>query len=206
MSGEKMTKSERVELGQLIRKRERVMKSFAAERAVNMMAEFDKQSAAVYAFDQDEVWEKSVKEAETAVAKANKEIAARCAKLGIPEEFAPHVDFGWAERGQNAVASRRAELRRMALSRVRAIEAETITKIERLSLNAQTEVIANGLESQAARDFLEKMPSLEVLMPALDVQAIKELQDKEYEKRQKFMKAFITQSEKRLETFVTKAS
>ena len=45
-----MTKSERSELGQLIRKRERVMKAAAAERAAQMIAELDTQSAAIYSF------------------------------------------------------------------------------------------------------------------------------------------------------------
>jgi hypothetical protein len=169
MTQTKMTKGERVELGQLIRKREKVMKSFAAERAAQMLAEFDRQSAEIYSFDQDETWKKATIEARTAVAEANKIIASRCKEMGIPEEFAPSVDFGWHERGQNEVAGRRAELRRMASSRIKAIEAETITKIERMSLTAQTEVIANGLESAAARQFLDSMPSLESLMPSLNM-------------------------------------
>lgn len=187
MNGEgRMTKSERVELGQLIRKRERVMRSLAAERAANMMAEFDQQSATIYKFDQDEVWEESTKAAQAVVDDANKKIAVRCMELGIPEEFAPSIDFGWCGRGENAVASRRTELRRMAASRVKAIELETLTKIERLSLQAQTEVIANGLVSKASRQFLENMPSLEVLMPALDVNEIKRLQDKKLQERNRF--------------------
>lgn len=185
MSNEKMTKSERVELGQLIRKREKVMKSFASERAAKMMAEFDEQLATIYKFDQDEVWEASTKEAQRVVDEANAKVAERCRDLGIPEEFAPSLDFGWQGRGQNEVAGRRGELRRAALSRVKAIEAETITKIERMSLQAQTEVIANGLESIAAKEFLEKMPSLEVLMPTLDAQEIKAVQDEEEAKRER---------------------
>lgn len=174
---EKMTKSERVELGQLIRKRERVMKSLAAERAANMLAEFDTQSAAIYSFDQDDIWEKSTKEAAKVVAEANVKIAERCRELGIPKEFAPSLSFGWSERGQNAVASRRSELRRMARSRIAAIEKEALTKIERLSLTAQTEVIANGLESAAARQFLEKMPELESMMPTINAAELKQIQD-----------------------------
>jgi hypothetical protein len=174
-----MTKSERSELGQLIRKREKVMKSFASERAAKMLADFDEQSATLYSFDQDEVWKESTTRAQQVVEKANAEIAARCQELGIPKEFAPSLDFGWAERGQNQVAGRRAELRRAAASRIKSIEAETITKIERLSLVAQTEVIANGLESAAARTFLEKMPSLESMMPSLDVAELKRTLEEE---------------------------
>lgn len=174
---DKMTKSERSELGQLIRKRERVMKCLASERAAAMLAEFDAQSATIYSFDQDETWKKSAEEAQKIVDEANETIAARCKEMGIPKEFAPSLAFGWMERGQNMVASRRAEFRRMAKSRIAAIEKEAVSKIERLSLTAQTEVIANGLESAAARQFLERMPELESMMPAINAMELKQIQD-----------------------------
>lgn len=174
---EKMTKSERSELGQLIRKRERVMKAAAMERSAAMLAEFDTQLTAIYSFDDDEVWAKANAEADKAVEAANAEIAARCEVLGIPKDFAPSLVFGWRERGQNAVKARRTELRQMARSRIAKIEKEAITKIERMSLEAQTEVIANGLQSKAALDFLEKMPTLESLMPALDANELKQIND-----------------------------
>jgi hypothetical protein len=48
------------------------------------------------------------------------------------------------------------------------VEKEAKAQIEHLSLTAQTEVIANGLESDAAKSFLDKMPSLEKLMPSIN--------------------------------------
>jgi hypothetical protein len=153
------------------------MKSIATERAAAMLAEFDQQLAAIYSFDDDEVWERANAEAEKAVNEANEKIAERCNQLGIPKEFAPSLAFGWYGRGQNAVASRRVELRRMAKSRIAAIEKEATSKIERLSLTAQTEVIANGLESAAARDFLEKMPTIESMMPTINAVELKQIQD-----------------------------
>ena len=164
-----MSRAERSELGAIVRKRERVMKAAARERSTQLLAEFDAQSARIYEFDDDEVWRAATNEANEAVAAAQQAIAERCRQLGIPPEFAPSVSFNWYGRGENAVASRRAELRRMAKSRIEAIEQETITKIEALSLSAQTEIVITGLESAAARTFLEKMPSVEALMPAIDV-------------------------------------
>lgn len=175
---DKMTKSERVEITQLIRKRERVMKKLASERAAQMVAEFEEKSAAIYSFDQDEVWAKAVEEAQKVVDQANKTIAERCLELGIPPEFAPSLSFGWRGRGQNEVASRRAELRRVAASQIKAIEADAVSKIERMSLEAQTAVVAHGLESDAAKNFLDKMPGLEALMPSVDVESVKQLRDK----------------------------
>jgi hypothetical protein len=53
----RMTKGERTELGMLIRKREKMLKSMADEYGAKRLAEFETQIAAEYSFDQDEVWE-----------------------------------------------------------------------------------------------------------------------------------------------------
>jgi vacuolar-type H+-ATPase subunit H len=125
-TNDKMTKSERTELGQLIRKRERVMKAQATERAAQMLAEFDAQCAQLYSFDDDEVWKQATEAAEKVVAEANATIKARCKKLGVPAEFAP------------------------------------------------------SLVSADARKFLEQMPALEVLMPAINVKQLKQIADKKH--------------------------
>lgn len=179
---DKMTRTERQELGQLIRKRERVMKAQVAERGAAMLAEFENQVGSIYSYDQDETWAKAMQAAEKAVEDANKVVAERCKELGIPKEFAPSVAMGWMERGQNMVAKRRGELRLMAKSRIAAIEKEAIVKIERLSLEAQTEVVTNGLVTAAAKEFLERMPTLEVLMPALDARELKKISDRKHKK------------------------
>lgn len=162
-----MTRQERAEIGALIRKRERVMKAAASERAAAMMAEFEQQCASVYSFNDDEVWKAAAEQAKKVVADAQAVIADRCAELGIPKEFAPGIDVRWYERGQNAVKQRREELRRVAKSRIEAIEKEAVTKIERASLEAQSEVMISGLETDAAKLFLSNMKSVDELMPSL---------------------------------------
>lgn len=179
----KMTKGERVELGQLIRKRERVMKSMAVERSAAMLEEFETQCGAIYSFDDDETWKKSFEEADKIAEQAAAVVADRCKELGIPEEFAPTLQVNWYSRGQNAVASRRSELRRIAKAQIAALEKEALTKIERMSLEAQTEVITHGLESDAARGFLERMPDITSLMPVLNITEIKQIQDSKTQKK-----------------------
>ncbi len=119
-------------------------------------------------------------EARSMVEQANRQIADRCKELGIPEEFAPSCTFWWNGRGHNAVAARRAELRRAAKSKIDALEKEAITKIERMSLDAQTEVIASGLTSDAAKTFLNTMPSMDSLMPPIEIGEMQALIDKRH--------------------------
>ena len=81
-----MTKSERQELGMLIRKRERVMKSQAHERSAHMVAEFEGAIAKVYHYDEDPIWQRATAEAEKVVDAAQATISGRCAELGIPAQ------------------------------------------------------------------------------------------------------------------------
>jgi hypothetical protein len=163
-----MSKSEREDLQRLIRQRERVLKSAARQRSAELLADFENQMGQEYSFDQDEIWEQAVKSVAPLVKKAAVQIAARCRELGIPERFAPGLDLEWHHRGyDNSIERRKKELRRMAETGVEAIEARAIVEIEVSCLDAQTQLAIAGLSSNAAQQFIEKLPSIETLMPAL---------------------------------------
>ena len=57
----RMTKAERGDLLSLVKKRERVMKTMAAERSAEMIAEFEAQAAKIYSFNDDAVWQKAAR-------------------------------------------------------------------------------------------------------------------------------------------------
>jgi hypothetical protein len=65
-----------------------VLKSAAKQRSAELLADFENQMGREYSFDQDEVWAKAVEIADRDVKKMQKQIAARCKQLGIPERFA----------------------------------------------------------------------------------------------------------------------
>ena len=168
-----MTKSEREDLQRLIRQREKVQKSAAKQRSTDLLADFENQMAAEYAFDDDAVWAEATKEAEREVAKAQQRIAQRCQELGIPKDFAPSLYLNWHHRGYgNAVKQRREELRRAAVAQIESLERQAIVRIEQASVEAQTEIALAGLTTEAARAFVEKLPTIECLMPALSYQEL----------------------------------
>jgi hypothetical protein len=166
-SAAQMTKGEREDLQRLVRQREKVLKSAAKQRSRELLANFENQMGQQYSFDQDEVWAEAVRMAKGEVGKANARIADRCAQLGIPQRFAPSLKDVWFDRGENMLKERRAELRKMAQTRIAAIEQAAIVKIEMSCLEAQTSLALAGLTSDAARQFIEQLPSPEKLMPAL---------------------------------------
>jgi hypothetical protein len=163
-----MTRGERDDLRKLVHQREKVLKSAVKQRAAELVADFENQLGTQFSFDQDEVWEKAAGIAKAAVVKANAQIAARCRELGIPERFAPGLEVAWRHRGyDNGVKERRAELRRMAQTQVEALEAKAVVEIEMACLEAQTALAVASLTSDAARQFIERLPAIEVLMPKL---------------------------------------
>jgi hypothetical protein len=164
---QQMTKGEREDLQRLVRQREKVLKSAAKQRSAELLADFENQMGSKYSFDDHEVWTEATRVAEQTIGKCNAQIAAQCVKLGIPRRFSPKLSSLWWDRGENMVKERRKELRDMAQSRVEAIERAAIVQIEMSSLKAQTSLAVAGLTSDAAAQFIEQLPSVEKLMPAL---------------------------------------
>ena len=65
-----MTRAEIDALQRLIRQREKVLKSAAAQRSAELVADFENQMGSQYSFDQDEVWAKAAEAADREVKKA----------------------------------------------------------------------------------------------------------------------------------------
>jgi hypothetical protein len=165
-------KGEREDLQRLVRQRERVLKSSARQRSAELISDFESQMAAQYSFDQDETWREARQRAQREVEKAQKQIAARCAELGIPARFAPTIEMAWYRRGENSVKERRDELRRVAQAQVAAIERRAFVEIETSCLDAQTKLAIAGCTSDMARTFVESLPAVDTLMPRLSYAAI----------------------------------
>lgn len=163
-----MTGAERSDLLKIVRQRERVAKAGAARRAAELVADFEGQLATEYSWADDEVWREAHQAAREAAADAQRVITERCAELGIPGTFAPQLlGPSWYQRGENAVASRRTELRRVATTRIAALEKGAKAEIERRSLEVQERIIVGGLASAEARAFLDSIPAVDSLMPPL---------------------------------------
>jgi hypothetical protein len=168
MTDSEMTKSERQLIGRLIQNREKVLKSAAHVRSAELLAEFENQMGAKYDPKHDPIWKEAYDAARRVVEKQAKIVAARCRELAIPESMSPRIVFYWSENGVSEW--RKQELRKMAKTRIDAIQKQACIEIEMASLEAQAEVIHTALTSEAAKSFVEKLPSIASLMPALSFQ------------------------------------
>jgi hypothetical protein len=170
--GGTMKRTEREDLLQVCRMRERVAKAEATMVAAKRKGEFEAQLASIYSYDKDEVWKQWHEYAQAATQKAQEQIAKRAKELGVPPSFAPSIQTCWYGRGENAVRNRRAELTRVAYRKIEQLEKEAKLQIERASVDIQTRLVAGGLESAEARAFLEEMPSATQLMPVVSVEDV----------------------------------
>jgi hypothetical protein len=171
----KLTRAEQTDLLRVIRGRERVAKAAVAERAAALRTDFEAQISKRYRFDDNAIWSAAMEAAKRAADEARATIDAECERLGIPPEFRPGIERPhWYGRGENSVRERRAELRRLAYAQIEEAERRAKLQIERTSVQAQSEVIATGL-SATAKVFLDSLPSVETLMPALELERVEQL-------------------------------
>jgi hypothetical protein len=166
-----MTKAERNELVKILKMRARVANRVVTQRAAQLEADVEQQLATEYKID-EAAWAELTLAATQAVEQADAELAKRCRALGIPEEFRPSLHVSWYDRGENADAKRRTELRRVAYTKIEAMAQQARVGIETAALDGLTQLAAGALESAAAQAFLAKMPTVEALMPALDVSTL----------------------------------
>lgn len=164
----KLSRNETHDLSMIIKERTKVLEAHADEQAAKCMADFEKKVAAIYTFDQDEVWKRATEDAMAVVKTSQDKIEAQCKKLGIPKDLAPQLALGWQGRGQMKSAERRAELRRVAKAEVESMKLAAITKIRKQSLDLRTQIVAMGLLTPEATMFLESLAPVEDAMRSVD--------------------------------------
>lgn len=170
------THRERDALLRVARMNARLAKDGVAQREAQLLAKADEDLAAAYRFD-DDAWAEITRAAEAALYRADQRIAQACRDLGIQERFRPQLTISWSGRGENAMAERRAELRRVARAKIKAAGQEARLAIDRQAAKVMTELIAGGLKSAEAKALLESIPAADKLMPPVAVAELETASD-----------------------------
>jgi hypothetical protein len=163
-----VNRADRDDLARVARMRVKLGKTKAKEREKVLLAEAEDLLSAEYDA-RDDMWAEATKLAQQACAAANERIQQQCAVLGIPARFAPQLDLRWYGRWETGSKDRRAELRKLATTRLAALTAAAVSALDEWLVDTETALIADGLESDEARTCLERMPTAERLMPPLSL-------------------------------------
>lgn len=170
-----MSKTERNDLRAFIRRRSKAARTQAELRAAELKADVEGKLGAIYSPDDDAAMRQLLDEAEAAIEDVRHRLTARCEELGIPANLGPTIGSFWLGRGENSLRERRSELRRMAHSRIEAMQRRAYAEIERQAVELEGTLITGGLESDAAKQFLAELPNVDQLMSPLDASEIKQL-------------------------------
>jgi hypothetical protein len=167
-----MTKSEQTNLLRLGRLNKDGAIAAQKEQTKAALAEFEMRLASEFSYDQREAWADLMAAAKSHVAEIDRRLAEDCRRLGIPEGFRPSIDLLWYKRGENASNERRTELRRVAITRLAALEASALARIEDGYRRFQTAVLTAAIDSGEARQLLGGLPTAEQLLPDVDYQSV----------------------------------
>lgn len=163
-----MTKAERLELTKIVRARAKIAKDDIGARQAQILADAESQLSKKFHED-DEAFQEVMREARKYMSEVTAKINAKCAEMGVPADFRPSVNTYWFSRGENADPKRRAELRKLVQAQAEASARVARLEIDRQSVTLQEQLMAGSLESDAAKAFLESLPTPEELMPPLPV-------------------------------------
>ena len=163
---DRMSSAERSELSKVVRIRSRLAKKEVDVLVARLLANVEQQLAARFSEDHKRFADVTA-EARKVIEQSDKEIAKRSKEMGIPEQFRPGLELIWIGRGENAFKERRRELRAVAQTELEARGQDAKLAIDRAEAALLTEIMAEGLTSEAAKKFLERMPTPEQLMPKL---------------------------------------
>jgi hypothetical protein len=145
----------------------------AKRHTADAAADFEMRLAAEFSYDKREVWSELMRSAKARVAELDRQLAADCLRLGIPNNFRPSINVFWSGRGENASKDRRTELRRVMHSRLVALERAAIEAIEVGHRQFATAVLTAAIDTDEARRLLTALPTAEQLMPRINYDSIK---------------------------------
>ncbi len=165
-----ISKADQATLVRLAKNRAKQAEADVDARMAVLYTEVVDQMAAEYEA-QDALWANAVIVAEEATAKANDQIRRKCAELGIPPGQAPQLHSMWTRRGYEfSSPMRRAELEKLAKTRLDALAKEAKVRINGAALQVEERLILGGFESEDAREAFKLMPTAEDLMPRLSLE------------------------------------
>lgn len=169
-----MTKGERTELKQLLRRRFKQLRTDVRARAQEQIAEIDRLIVERHrARDEERI------QLENEARKFAGECSAKMLELfeeggydltGVPGIVWDFRRIHWGDDG-------RIEMRRAALSSVEATVADALSKLERQETDLLQRLVIDAIESDAAVAFIETIPSVGELVPAARLRELEESWD-----------------------------
>jgi hypothetical protein len=175
----KINKSELDAIARALRANVKAAKAGIIALGPKLKAEFEVQLQASYPPSGDPVWKEALQIVYNTYEIQEARVEARCEELGIPKRFRPHMrPPGWSDGWQSSCSDYkdyRAEMRRLAGIQIDDMLKSRLAQLELDSANVQFEIASHGCVTDAATDFLARLPSINSLIPPLKVSEVEAL-------------------------------
>lgn len=176
MTNARMTRTEAADLQRVVRMNCKLARTDIDARAAAVLAEFEAQLAKEYD-PQDAMVKDLFTEADKIVHQLNAELKQRCDDAGVPRNWAPSLHVVLYQRGENASAERRYELRRVAFTRMDEMKRTAKLAVDRAENAMATALIANQLDGAEAKEWLATLPSADSLIQEFSIAEIELAKD-----------------------------
>ena len=138
-------------------------------RAASLKAAYEIQLETHYPPDGDPVWNAEYNAALAECEQHSKRIEQRCIELGIGTRFRPKLHGpSWSYGGEQLFRDLRAERRRIAHAQIDEKLKRDVDELEAKSAATQEDIYLHGL-TDAAKEFMAKLPSIDQLVAPLRV-------------------------------------
>jgi hypothetical protein len=172
----RISKSELDTIGRALRANVKAAKHAIAALGPKLKAEFDVQLMTKYPASGDPVWKDAMDKALAEYEIQSDRVRERCKELGLPERFWPSMRGpGWMDSwsyGCSDYKDMRAEMRRVAGIQIDDMLKSRVSKLELDSANIQFEIATHGCITDAAKDFLARLPKIEEMIPPVKVSEV----------------------------------
>jgi hypothetical protein len=175
----RINKSELEAIGRALRANVKAAKATITALGPKLKAEFEVQLNVTYPASGDPVWTEALNEVRACYQIQQARVEARCQELRIPERFRPKLrPPGWSDGWQSSCGDfkdMRAEMRRLAGIQIDDMLKSRLAQLELDSANVQFEIASQGCITEAAQDFLKRLPAIEAMVPPIKVSDIEAL-------------------------------
>jgi hypothetical protein len=175
----RMNKSELEAISRALRANVKAAKVAIIALGPKLKAEFEVQLSVSYPANGDPVWKEALQTVYDTYRIQEGRVEARCEELRIPVRFRPHLTPpGWLNSWQHGCGDfkdMRAEMRRLAGAQIDDMLKSRMAQLELDSANIQFEIASQGCVTDAAKEFLARLPSVDSLIPPRKVSEVEAL-------------------------------
>jgi hypothetical protein len=173
----RMKQSEIKHVSQALRARVKAARATIIALGPKLKATFEAEVSRRYPAKGDPVWLDAMKKLNQATEAQRARVAERSEELGIPHRFRPDISGPrWSDwHDCQGYKGLRAELCRVANLQIDDMLKTRLAEMERDSADIQFEIASQGCVTDAAKEFMAKLPSIDALIPAITMDEVQAL-------------------------------